>query len=140
MAAVIDSNLLIVLATDDPRKPLVEAQFDFWEAEDEELHAPSLIRYEIANAFTRLVTAGAINEAQMTEAWEKATAVPVTLHELRDGPGAVKIAVRLRRQSAYDAAYIALAKTLETHVWTLDGRLARNAAGSGLPVRLVEAR
>jgi predicted nucleic acid-binding protein len=140
MAVVIDSNLLIVLATDDPRKPRVEAQFDAWEAEDEELHAPSLIRYEIANGFTRLMAAGAITEAQMTEAWEKATAVPVTLHELSNGPVAVKIAVQLRRESAYDAAYLALATTLETHVWTLDGPLARNAARAGLPVQLVDAR
>jgi len=76
----------------------------------------------------------------MTEAWEKGTAVPVILHELDDGPAAVKIAVQLRRESAYDAAYLALAARLETHVWTLDGPLARNAAGSGLPVRLVDAR
>jgi len=140
MAVVIDSNLLIVLATDDSRKPVVEAQFDAWEAEDEELHAPSLIRYEIANALTRLLVGGVITEAQMTEAWEKGTAVPVILHELDDGPAAVKIAVQLRRESAYDAAYLALAARLETHVWTLDGPLARNAAGSGLPVRLVDAR
>jgi predicted nucleic acid-binding protein len=140
MAVVIDSNLLIVLATDDSRKPVVEAQFDAWEAEDEELHAPALIRYEIANALTRLLVGGVITEAQMTEAWEKGTAVPVILHELDDGPAAVKIAVQLRRESAYDAAYLALAARLETHVWTLDGPLARNAAGSGLPVRLVDAR
>lgn len=140
MAVVIDSNLLIVLATRDPRRPLVEAQFDSWEAEDEELHAPSLIRYEIANALTRLMAAGAITEAQMTEAWEKATAIPVVLHELSDGPVAVQIAVQLRRESAYDAAYLALAASLETQVWTLDRPLARNATGLGLPVRLVDTR
>jgi predicted nucleic acid-binding protein len=140
VAVVIDSNLLVVLATSDPRRPAVKALFDAWETDDEELHAPSLIRYEIANAFTRLLVGRLIAEAQMTAAWEKATAVPVTLHELSDGPSAVKIAVQLRRESAYDAAYLALAARLETHVWTLDGPLARNAAGSGLPVRLVDGR
>lgn len=135
-----DSNLLVVLATRDPRRPAVKAQFDTWDADDEEFHAPSLIRYEIANAFTRLMAAGAITEAQMTEAWEKATAVPVVLHELSDGPKAVKIAVQLRRESAYDAVYLALAASLDTQVWTLDGPLARNATGLGLPVRLVDTR
>ncbi len=65
-------------------------------------------------------------------------AVPIRLHELEDGPAAVGLARRLGRRSAYDAAYVALAEALEADLWTLDGPLARNAAGLGLPVRLVE--
>jgi hypothetical protein len=44
---------------------------------------------------------------------------------------------RLERQSAYDAAYLALAQDLDGECWTLDGRLVRNATRLGLPVRLV---
>lgn len=64
--------------------------------------------------------------------------MPIVLHELREGPAAIAIARQLRRHSAYDASYVVLAQQLETEVWTLDGPLARNAAGSGLPVRLIE--
>ncbi|MDY7015890.1 MAG: type II toxin-antitoxin system VapC family toxin [Cyanobacteriota bacterium] len=43
---------------------------------------------------------------------------------------------RLSR-SAYDAAYIALAESLNAELWTLDSPLYRNATGLGFPVRLV---
>jgi predicted nucleic acid-binding protein len=50
----------------------------------------------------------------------------------------IVIAQQLRRQNSYDASYIALAEELETDVWTVDGPLARNAAQTGLPVKLIE--
>jgi hypothetical protein len=34
-------------------------------------------------------------------------------------------------------AYVALAESLGADLWTMDGPLARNAAQSGLPVRLI---
>jgi predicted nucleic acid-binding protein len=48
------------------------------------------------------------------------------------------IAQTLRRQSSYDAAYVAPAEALEAEVWTIDGPLARNASQTGLPVKLIE--
>jgi predicted nucleic acid-binding protein len=71
------------------------------------------------------------------EAWRSVTTLPITLSPLADGPKVIELAVKLRRRSAYDAAYIALAVELGTQVWTLDGPLARNASATGLPVRLV---
>jgi predicted nucleic acid-binding protein len=43
----------------------------------------------------------------------------------------------LVRQRAYDAAYIALAQSLDADLWTVDGPLARNARSVGLPVQLL---
>jgi predicted nucleic acid-binding protein len=60
------------------------------------------------------------------------------LHQLGDTPAAVAMAQRLERRSAYDAAYVVLAEELGTQLWTLDGRLARNAAARGLPVQLIQ--
>ena len=50
----------------------------------------------------------------------------------------VEIALGLRRQSAYDAAYIALAENLDAPLWTLDGPLYRNAVDRGFPVYLLD--
>jgi predicted nucleic acid-binding protein len=48
------------------------------------------------------------------------------------------MAQRLELRSAYDAAYVVLAEELDTKLWTLDGRLARNASSRGLPVQLIQ--
>lgn len=65
--------------------------------------------------------------------------VPITYHTLdADGYDVVAIALRLGRNSAYDAASILLAQQLDAQLWTLDGPLARNAAGLDLPVHLIQ--
>ena len=53
------------------------------------------------------------------------------------GPRMVEIALSLGRQSAYDAAYLALAEALEAELWTLDGPLYRNAVNRGFRVQLL---
>lgn len=64
--------------------------------------------------------------------------LPVVQHPLTDDlPRVVDIALRLKRQSAYGAAYIALAEDLHATLWTLDGPLAQNAKAAGFPVRLL---
>ena len=104
----------------------------------EDLHAPTLLRYEVANALTRKVVGGELDIGDASIAWNQVAAMPIALHDLHDGISAVDIALRLRRESAYDVAYLALAMELSTELLTLDGPLSRNAQGVGLPVRLVE--
>lgn len=138
MSVVIDANLLVVLALDRGRAAAVEARLREWESAGEELHAPELLRYEIASALARAVAADQLEASDVTTAWEQIVALPVTLHSLDEGPAAVDIAERLERRSAYDAAYIALAQRLGADLWTLDGPLARNARSRDLPVHLIE--
>ncbi len=139
MAAVIDANLLVALVTRDPRRAMVATQFEAWDEAEEPLHAPALILYEVANALTGLLTVQRIADKDIDEAWGAVAGLPITLHQLANGPHTIRLATRLGRRSAYDAAYIALATTLGAELWTLDGPLARNAGGSGLPVRLLSA-
>ena len=138
MAVVIDANLLVVLALDRRRAAAVEERLRAWREAGETLHAPSLVRYEVASALTRAVGAGQLAESDVGQAWRVATDIPITLHELDAGWEAVEVARRLGRQSAYDAAYIVLAQALSAELWTLDGPLARNAGALDLPVRLIE--
>ena len=137
---VLDSNVAVALALDAERAPTIEERLRAWEDADEDLHAPSLFRFEVANALTRNVVAGKIDSSDAKVAWQRIVAMEISLHGLSDGPTVIAIARKLKRESAYDASYIALAQELDAELWTLDGPLARNAAGTDLPVRLIETK
>lgn len=138
MGIVVDANLLVVIASGDARGPVASAQIEAWITADEEIHAPELLPYEVASAFTRLVAGHYMSSDQARSAWEALEVFPIVQHALSDDlPRVVDIALRLKRQSAYDAANIVLAQELGATLWTLDGPLARNAQSAGLPVRLL---
>lgn len=138
MRVVVDANVAVSLTIDPVRAAVIAEHLREWSQARATLHAPALFRYEVASALTRGVVAGELSQADATLAWDRIVGMPIVLHELREGPAVIEIARQLRRQSAYDAAYIALAQQLDAEVWTLDGPLARNAAGSSLPVKLIE--
>jgi predicted nucleic acid-binding protein len=136
MAVVLDASLMVAVVSGDPRADAVSARLAGWLASGDELHAPAMTPFEVANGLTRLVAAGAMPHDRVGLAWEAVEDLPVTYHPLRDGSAVVSLARRLERQSAYDAAYLALALELGGVCWTLDGRLVGNAARLGLPVQL----
>lgn len=138
MSVVLDANALIVLALDRQRAVAVEELLRAWKAEGEELHAPVLLRYEVASALALAVSAGQLASEAVADASQRISSVPIIFHQLNDTPQVVAMAQRLERRSAYDAAYLVLAEELDTQLWTLDGPLARNAASRGLPVQLIQ--
>ena len=138
MTVVLDSNVAVALALDTERAPAIEKRLRAWEEAKEALHAPSLFRFEVANALTRSIAAKKIDSDDAKVAWQRIVAMEISLHGLVNGPAVIAVARKLKRESAYDAAYIALAQELGAELWTLDGPLFRNAAGSDLPVRLIE--
>ncbi len=137
--AVIDASLVVALALSDARAPVVEALIETWITAGEELHAPALLPYEVASGLTRAVAVGDFGAGGVPAAWQRLVGLPLTYHALGPaGDTAVAIARRLERQSAHDAAYLALALALGSEVWTFDKKLAGNAGRLGYPVRLVE--
>ena len=140
MAAVVDACLPAALITPDPKRTAVAAKFRAWTAAGEELHAPEVLPYEVANVIARLVWEGNFNLADIPQAWADIQSLGITLHAfdfLADGPQIATIASALRRKHATDCAYISLALRLGCDVWTIDGPLARAAQAQGLPVQLL---
>lgn len=139
MAVVVDANILIVLVSSEERRQKVRDRLSYWSEVGEQLHAPALLPYEVANGLARLMSAGLMTPQDLRSAWHTFERLRITYHPLHlDGDKVVSIALQLRRSSAYDAAYVALAQDLGAELWTLDGPLARNAGGLGFPVHLLE--
>jgi predicted nucleic acid-binding protein len=137
---VLDANVLTYITSGDPAGELAIDAIEGWLRSGETLHTPELAPYEIANGLTRLVSAGLLAAEQVPTAIARLAAIPLELHRIANFPEIVRIAGRLGRQSAYDAAYVALALDLGAELWTFDGPLARNAGSIGLPVHLIGAR
>ena len=96
--------------------------------------------FEIANVLARLAFDGELEPGEVEDIWNDLAALDIALHPFdlaRDGRDVAAITARLRRRHATNSTYIALARRLETALWTLDGSLARNAGQAGFPVRLV---
>lgn len=140
MTVVLDASPIVAVVVADERQDAARAHLRGWLDTGEELHAPAVLPYEVANVLARLMFDGALELAEVDEIWADLAALGLILHPfdlIRDGRDVAAITARLRRRHATDSAYVCLAQRLGTSVWTLDGSLARNAADLGLPVRLV---
>ena len=141
MSVVVDASVIVALMVADERQPAAQAHLEGWVESGEELHAPAVLPYELANVLARLLFDGDLDADRIVEMiWPDVAALGVEFHPLdvqEDGPAVAAITRRLRRRHATDSTYSHLAEQLDTEVWTLDGPLARNAADVGLPVKLI---
>jgi len=117
-AAVVDA-LTAVAGTDELRAHLAA----------EDLHAPSLVDFEVVSALRGLTLRGHLSATRAEDLladfddlplqrWPSADALRRRAFQLRDNI------------SAIDAAYVALAEALDCPLVTRDGRLARSSGHS----------
>lgn len=122
-APVVDA-LTAVNGSDELRAALV----------DEDLHAPTLLDFEVVSALRGLTLRNNITPARARDAltdfdalsiqrWPSAAPLRLRAFSLRDN------------LSAYDAAYVVLAEALQCPVLTRDARLARSS-GHDVEIRV----
>ena len=135
----VDANLLVPRAVGGTNPPVPDllALWKRWDDDGRRYVAPFLLRYEVTNAFHRMVHLGDITANAGRVALRAALAVPIILYTDEDlHERALDIAGRFRLPAAYDSHYLALADRLGVEFWTADKKLY-NSVSTSLPwVRL----
>jgi predicted nucleic acid-binding protein len=127
---VVDASVVLALLINSPEaRTLRNGLFDGANT----LHAPHLIDIEVIHVLRRWSLHGELSTDRASEAIEVFRLMPIERygHEILLG----RIWQHRANLTAYDAAYVALAETLDTYVLTLDAKLAATP-GASTRVRL----
>ena len=119
MAVVVDASAVAAMVFGEAEGDDVRRQL-----KGHELHAPSLIDYELTNVAWKKLRARANAEAIFAAL---AVTGRVNLHLTRPDPVAVLALAVATALTPYDASYLWLARTLNLELVTLDARLRRAA-------------
>jgi predicted nucleic acid-binding protein len=116
---VVDASAALEVLLQTPAAPRIEARLF---APGETLHAPHLLDLEVVQVLRRYVAARVMDAPRGQDAIDDLTAWPLTRypHDLF----LARIWALRHNLTAYDAAYVALAETLQVTLVTCDTRLA----------------
>jgi len=126
---VIESSALVDALVDDPANPELLALIA-----DSELHAPSLIDYEVASALRGHSLGGKLAAEQLEDAADDFDALTIERYPLS---AMIRDVLGLRDNfTVYDAAYVVLAQALDMPLITADAKLTE-ARRIGVDVRIL---
>lgn len=125
---VIESSAMVDALVDEPANPELLAVIA-----DSELHAPSLIDYEVASALRGHALGGKLTVRQLEDAADDFSSLVVNRYPLST---MMRPVLDLRGNfTVYDAAYVVVAQALEVPLVTADSKLAA-ARKVGVDVRV----
>ncbi len=129
---VIDAGVALVLVLPHPYQEHGQRFWQRWEAQPVPLLAPCLWVAEVTSGLQRAVWEGILTTQEAEQALSAFLQLPITfVPETRLAPDALQWAERLRQKRAYDAFYVALAKTYRADFWSADTRLVHALQQSG---------
>jgi predicted nucleic acid-binding protein len=127
---VVESSAMVDALVGDPANPSLLALLA-----EEDLHAPALLDFEVASALRGHALGGKLDPVRLDEAVEDFIAFRIERHPMT---GLLGHMLDLRDNfTAYDAAYVVLARALDSPVVSADAKL-REAARLGVDVRVFE--
>jgi predicted nucleic acid-binding protein len=125
---VIEASAMVDVLVDDP----VDSELLALIA-DEELHAPSLLDYEVASALRGHALGGKLTDEQVDDAVDDFSALTIERYPLSL---MIRDVLDLSRDfTVYDAAYVVLAKALDAPLVTADAKLS-GARRLGVDLRI----
>ena len=125
---VIETSAIVDALVGDPANP---ALLELIAAED--LHAPTLIDYEVASALRGHVLGGKLNSERMNEAVEDF--VDLTIDRYQMSAMMADVLALRDNYTVYDAAYVVLAHSLGAPLVTADTKLV-DVTDLGIDVRV----
>lgn len=118
---VIDASAFAAIAFQEVEEADVRARLDGYT-----LHAPALLRFEMANVCLKKIRREPFNRMLILSQHVASQATLIQEHGI-DPPALLALAEQFKL-SAYDASYLWLARELGAELVTLDARLERAAA------------
>jgi predicted nucleic acid-binding protein len=117
---VVDASAVAAVAFLEPEQSIIEPRLA-----GHELHAPALLRFELAHVCQKKITRHLPSRDHLLQQLEASESMQIYLHEVHHRE-TVELATRLKL-SIYDASYLWLARVLSAELVTLDGKLERAA-------------
>lgn len=127
----VDASILIRLLVGGDDSERVAELWSEWKTNRQQLIAPSLMPYEVANVLHQYVRHGSLKPDKAANALRIALSLNIQLY--RDSAlhtQAANLARELDLPATYDAHYLALAQQMSAIFWTADQRLVRMAGSS----------
>ena len=120
----LDASFIIRYLTTENTESIYQQYWSQWKTNGNVLVAPTLIMYEVANAFHRAKVAGQITSDEAEAFLEQALNLGLTFYgDAQLHREAIKLAEKYNLPATYDAHYLALAERLNSELWTADKRL-----------------
>lgn len=127
----IDANLVVFYLTNNNPNSIYQQKWTQWQANNYTLVAPTLIMYEVTNAFHRAIAAGQISRTEGESLLENALNLGIRFYgDAELHKQALAIAQTYNLPATYDAHYLALAQRLNVELWTADRRLFNSIQSS----------
>ncbi len=128
----IDASFIVRYFTSSSTESIYQQYWSQWQTKGYNIVAPTLIIYEVCNAFHRASVAGQITQEEAEQFLERALNLGLRFSgDAELHRQALKIAQRHNLPATYDSHYLALAERLGIEFWTADRRLF-NAVHSSL--------
>lgn len=131
MAIVVDSSIAVCWGTPDEVSSLADTALTI--AGEEGMQVPALFWHELANVMLVNERRGRITPELSRKAIQLVEKMLPSTDKIID-TGAILALGRQHGLSAYDAAYLELAKRIGAPLATLDRKLAQAAEAEGVPV------